>query len=143
MNDQHLLRFMINGHKSLYKTDQHFFKGVKELPPASIARIEKGKEPIISIYWKPQLNINSKMSEAEAIEGARHHLIESLKLRLRSDVPLAFCLSGGVDSASLVSIASKIFNAKVNTFSIIDSDKRYDELDNIQATIYDTCCANT
>jgi asparagine synthase (glutamine-hydrolysing) len=53
---------------------------------------------------------------------------------------LAFCLSGGVDSASLASIAKKEFNYDVTTFSIIDPDYRYNEIDNIQATIDDLDC---
>jgi len=76
----------------------------------------------------------------EAVEGSRHYLLESVKLRLRADVPLAFCLSGGVDSASLASIAKKEFNYDVATFSIIDPDERYNELENIQATIDDLDC---
>ena len=56
------------------------------------------------------------------------------------DVPLAFCLSGGVDSSSLASIAKKYFNHEVITFSIIDNDKRYNELDNITETIKELDC---
>jgi len=55
---------------------------------------------------------------------------------------LAFCLSGGIDSASLVSIAAKKFDYDVATFSIIDTDERYNELDNILATVNDIGCKN-
>ena len=55
---------------------------------------------------------------------------------------MAFCLSGGVDSASLVSIAAKIFNKKVSTFSIIDEDPRYNEETNIIQTVKDINCEN-
>ena len=47
-------------------------------------------------------------------------------MRLRSDVPLAFMMSGGMDSNSIISIASKILNKNVNAhFS--SGDKRYAE----------------
>jgi asparagine synthase (glutamine-hydrolysing) len=59
---------------------------------------------------------------------------------MRSDVPLAFCLSGGVDSSGLASIAVKEFNYKIKTFSIVDADDRYNEIDNINATINDLNC---
>ena len=45
------------------------------------------------------------MSFDEAVEGTKHYLLESMRLRLQSDVPIAFCLSGGVDSSSLASIS--------------------------------------
>jgi asparagine synthase (glutamine-hydrolysing) len=142
VNQDHLLRFMVNGHKSLYKTSDTFYKGIKEIPYATNCTIDPVGKIILKQYWKPQFK-PVQMSRAEAIEGIKERLINSLKIRLRSDVPLAFCLSGGVDSASLVSIAAKVFNANVNTFSIIDSDERYDENDNIQATINDTGCKST
>ena len=64
-------------------------------------------------------------------------MTESLKIRLRSDVPIAFCLSGGVDSTSLASIASKVLNKKIKTFSIVDDDKNYDEKKIIDKTVKD------
>jgi asparagine synthase (glutamine-hydrolysing) len=56
---------------------------------------------------------------------------------------MAFCLSGGVDSAALVSIAAKVCGYDVSTFSIIGKDERYNEYDNIKATIDDTGCNST
>ncbi len=142
VNSDHLLRFVTNGHKSLYKTEETFFHGISELPFATSAIANLTGKRTEERYWQPA-HKEQKMSMQEAIEGTRERLIESVKLRLRSDVPLAFCLSGGVDSASLVSIAAKEFNATAHTFSIIDSDHRYDEYDNIQATIEDTGCEST
>lgn len=144
VNSDHILRYVVNGHKSLYKTNDTFYKEIRELPFAcnGIISLNQPNEIKEIPYWKPQLQ-EREMSMEEAIEGTRERLIESVKLRMRSDVPLAFCLSGGVDSASLVSIAAKEFNVTAHTFSIIDKDHRYDEYDNIQATIEDTGCEST
>lgn len=140
VNQQHVRRFLVNGYKSLYKTDETFFEGVSELKYAENLLIDRDGRRRRWRYWKPEPKVNSNMSLTDAIDGTRHHLLESMKIRLRSDVPLAFCLSGGVDSASLVSIAGKEFNANIETFSIIDSDPRYDERDNILATVADVGC---
>jgi len=140
VNNNHLYRYLINGHKSLYKTDQTFYKGIKELDFASNLIISNNDVKNYK-YWKP-VYCPKKISESDAIEGIKYFLKRSLRLRLRSDVPLAFCLSGGVDSASLVSLAAKELNYDVSTFSIIDSDVRYNELENIHSTVNDVGCNN-
>jgi len=93
-------------------------------------------------YWNPLIKQNKNLSYKEACEGVNFYLKKSLKIRLRSDVPIAFCLSGGVDSSLLTSIAVKEFNVKATTYSIIDKDKRYNEEKNILATIKDLKCKN-
>ncbi len=140
INEKHLYRYIVNGHKSLYKTDETFFDEIKEVPFATNIILTNDDQQEYT-YWTPEYTPKN-ISEKEAIDGIRHYLSESVKLRLRSDVPLAFCLSGGVDSASLVSIATKILGYDVTAFSIIDSDERYDEYDNIEATVLDTQCKN-
>jgi asparagine synthase (glutamine-hydrolysing) len=141
INVNHCLRYLVNGHKSLYKTKDTFFNGVNELQFATNLMIKSDLSKKFINYWKPKYQPQD-ISLNNAIQKTRELLINSLDLRLRSDVPLAFCLSGGIDSASLVSIASKIFNYDVITYSIIDSDSRYNENYNINATIQDTKCKN-
>jgi len=139
VNYDHLKRYLVYGYKFLYKTPQTYFHGIREIEFASNATLDCDNNFIQSKYWKPESNIK-EMTLDRAVEGSRHYLLESIKLRLRADVPLAFCLSGGVDSASLASIAKKEFNYDVATFSIIDPDERYNELDNIKETIHDLDC---
>lgn len=142
VNKRQIQRYLVNGYKSLYKTGETFFTDVKELPYATNAVIGGNLLLRNTSYWKPEVRIQP-MSLHDAIEGARHHLIESMKIRLRADVPLAFCLSGGVDSAALASIAAKEFNCDVASFSIVDPDERYNEYENIKATVDDIGCKNT
>ena len=71
---------------------------------------------------------------------SKNLLIETVKLRTRADVPAAFCLSGGMNSGSLASIAVKELNYKIKTFSIIDEDQRYNEEANVKKVVDDLEC---
>lgn len=140
-NERHILRYLVAGYKSLFKSSETFFEDVVELEPGKLLSFGFNGDSVMSSYWQPAL-IDSDMSRQQAVEGVRERLIESMRLRIRSDVPMAFCLSGGVDSVSLTSIAVKVFKTNVETYSIIDSDERYNEWGNISATIEDLSCNN-
>lgn len=56
-----------------------------------------------------------------------------------ADVPVAFCLSGGVDSRVFASIAAKHYGRQIHTFSIIDQDVHYSETENIKAIMTVSC----
>jgi asparagine synthase (glutamine-hydrolysing) len=124
---EHLYRFMVHGYKTLYKANHQFFKGLEELSSSSILRLAPGKIEERKSYWKPRFIPQEDMTYADAVSGAREKLIRAVELRLRADVPLAFCMSGGVDSNSLISIAKNIFNYDVHGFTISNPDERYDE----------------
>ena len=142
INKNQILSYLALGYKSLYKQPSTFFSEVQELPAGTILKLRADLKPIAIRYWQPVVRPTT-MTLLEAIEGSRQYLFDSVRIRLRSDVPLAFCLSGGVDSAALVSIAAKQFGCDVATFSIIDSDARYNEYTNIMATIRDLGCRHT
>jgi len=138
VNNRQIVRYLTQGYKSLYKHGETFYEDIGELSHSESAFIDDGLKLSRARYWTPQILVDENMSIEDAVAGTRERMLESVRIRLRSDVPLAFCLSGGVDSSALVSIAAKVFNCRAATFSIIDSDERYNELDNIRATVADT-----
>lgn len=127
INYGHLYRYLVNGYKSLYKADETFFENVSEFPSSSVLIIFPGGSRLQEKYWTPLCATDSSMTYEDAVAGARDALIRSVKLRLRADVPLAFCMSGGVDSNSLISIAKNIFDYDVHGFTIVNTDERYAE----------------
>lgn len=131
---EQMRRYLVNGYKALYKQPTTFFSNIQELPAATAAVVGAPMQVDPVPYW--QLNYRPRaMSNKEAVEGTRERLVRAVELRLRSDVPVAFCLSGGVDSSALAAIASGQLGQKIHTFSIIDHDERYDETRNIRCTV--------
>lgn len=127
-------RYLVNGYKALYKKARTFFTDVHEFPAASYAVITRFDQVQPRSYW--QLTYRPQpMSREEAVAGTREHLLQAVRLRLRADVPIAFCLSGGIDSNLLAGIASRHFNQQIHAFSIIDRDERYYERPNIAAAV--------
>ena len=126
-NRDHIKRFLINGYKSLYKTEDNFFQGVGEVTAGTLVHINGDGSSSTESYWTPSLDMNDDMGFDEAVAGARDQLIRSVELRMRSDVPLAFSLSGGVDSVVLASIARRELGVGVQGFTILNSDPRYEE----------------
>lgn len=112
-----------------------------EFPLSSFLEIKNLNKIKYKKYWKLKFS-PKKNSLKKIVKISKKLLINSVKLRLRSDVPIAFALSGGIDSNSIVSIVSKKFKKKIKTYSIIDLDSNYNEIENINKTIKKFNCKN-
>lgn len=139
INDKRLISGLVCGYKSLFKNlNGTNYNLIYSLEGASYLSIDESFKYKIVKYWKPNIEFKKYTNEKEIYEIAKKKLLHSLKIRLRSDVNIAFCLSGGVDSGALASIAAKEFNYKISSFSIIDAeDERYNEKNNIDKVVND------
>jgi asparagine synthase (glutamine-hydrolysing) len=131
----HVKRYLINGYKALYKERRAFYQGLSEVGAGEIVTIEADGRQRRESYWRWEPVPDERMSYADAVEGTRERLIRAVELRLRADVPLAFCMSGGVDSNSLISIAKRSLGYDVHGFTIMGSDERYEESDLVQEAV--------
>ncbi|NUM30859.1 MAG: asparagine synthase (glutamine-hydrolyzing) [Bacteroidetes bacterium] len=109
-----------------------FFKDIYQLLPGHNIIIDISNQkikPEITRFWYLKSNINiEKMTFQNACEKFRELFINSIKLRFRSDVPIGSCLSGGLDSSSIVCVSAKEMNQKIHTFSaIFKKYKKFDE----------------
>lgn len=135
-NREHIIRFLVNGYKSLYKKEMHFFNEITELPKASFQQVDLNTgRTSLHKYWCPTFKADAEMSFSDARDTARELLIQSVQLRLRSDTSIAFCMSGGVDSNSLIGIAKRICDYDVHGFTITNSDSRYEEQDLVDISV--------
>ena len=134
VNVNHLRRYLVNGYKSLGKVGQTYFNDIQEFPAAGIALLNAPSKLEPTPYWKLRTDI-TQVSAEDATAHAKELLTKAVELRMRADVPLAFCLSGGIDSATLAAIAAREMGQNIHCFSIIDSDERYNEHENIDTMV--------
>ena len=86
-----------------------FYEGVHKLSPASfLVYTPARRELVIEKYWQVYTEVNTPISEGEAVEQFTHLLTRSVTRRLRSDVPIGTSLSGGLDSSALVAFCDKV-----------------------------------
>ena len=138
LNSEKINSFLHFGYKSLFKNNETFFKNINHVEKSSVLTIEKTLKVCKKKYWKLKANKKiEKFSLKELISNTKKLLINAVDLRLVSDVPISLNLSGGIDSGAICSIASKVLGKKLETFSIVDMDNRYDESAFIQATAKD------
>ena len=87
-----------------------FFSGIRRLPPAHYASVSL-RDGIPAVrprrYWSIPSN-GSGRGRRRAAEEYRERLEESVRLHLRSDVPVGTCLSGGLDSSAIVCLAERL-----------------------------------
>ena len=70
-------------------------------------------------WWQlPDFNFNSTSHVEELTETSWLLLLDSVKLRMRSDVPVGVFLSGGLDSSLITAAAAKVTTSRINTFTI-------------------------
>ncbi len=98
-------------------TTETFFKGINKIQHGSWFTIQEDHIDFQKWYDLPSRVKNKKKLSAKEY---RELFQNSLKLRLRADVPIGVTLSGGIDSSSIVSSLVKDFNIKdLNTFSAV------------------------
>jgi asparagine synthase (glutamine-hydrolysing) len=106
---------------------------IKRLPPAHYL-VWRAGETKVQRYWSFRSAPKVQCSYGEALEQVRAKLDQSLRLRLRSDVPLGLLLSGGIDSNALLARLVRGLRQKVQAFTIGFSEKEYDESGTAQAS---------
>jgi len=99
---------------------------IKKLPPAHYLLWRAG-EIEVQRYWSYSQRPKIVCSYEEALEEVRAKLDESIRLRLRSDVPVGLLLSGGLDSNAVLARLVRGLGAKVQTFTIGFEQQNYDE----------------
>jgi len=146
LNEKRIVSFL---GASYYEPGETFFQNIKQVKPAHYLKTNlKTKAIEETEYWGIQLtkdpstgkDISSSYEKVDlpAVSSRFKELfVESMKLHLRSDVPIGTCLSGGLDSSSIVCTAQMLLErkalnekgltGKVRTFSSTPKEKEVSE----------------
>jgi asparagine synthase (glutamine-hydrolysing) len=105
------------------QTEQTFFSEIKKLQHGCFLSNRLSALSSQKIEIKKWYDLRERVKMSEGFQNAdeyRELFSSAVGLRLRSDVPIGVCLSGGLDSSSIVSILLKDYNKKdLNTFSAV------------------------
>lgn len=103
------------------------FSEIKKLQPGHTLTVEGGGVEVDK-YWDVSFHPDSSISEKQWCEEIIEKLIDSINVRLVSEVPLGAFLSGGIDSSAVVALMSSLLQEPVKTSSIGFDDDRFNEL---------------
>lgn len=138
-NDRTIYRYL--RYRIHEDSTETFFAGVTKLMPGEVLELtEKGENR--SSYTTLRADLKRLSGEhnlysAEAVDDYREKLIESVRIRLQSEVPVGTSFSGGLDSSTVVAVinqlmkedqaSTKSVGARQNTFSAIFPGSQNDE----------------
>jgi asparagine synthase (glutamine-hydrolysing) len=144
LNERTAFRFLVHGYTDT--TPDTLFINIKQLPPGALFELDS-KGLRIREYW----NIQSKSQQqrrasTDCDEQFRSIFTDAVRLRLRSDVATGSCLSGGLDSSSIVCTVNRLLHERAlpnvgdlqKTFSACYQNPAYDERQYIDAVVAQT-----
>ncbi|HNV68536.1 MAG TPA: asparagine synthase (glutamine-hydrolyzing) [Candidatus Ozemobacteraceae bacterium] len=105
------------------------FDRVEKLPPAHCLTVRQGRGELRE-YWRlkhaPRF-ADTAEPPPEIVTELQERLQQSVKCRIRADVPVGAMLSGGIDSSLVVSIIARQLGQQVSTFTVGFPIAEYDE----------------
>lgn len=113
-----------------------FFEGVHQLLGGHSLTLDLSDSlsPVVDRYWELRVEPQTKLNIDEATEEFHQRFKNAVKIRLRSDVPVGVCLSGGLDSSAILCQAKEIApEIQFQTFSACFDEREIDEREYMMA----------
>jgi asparagine synthase (glutamine-hydrolysing) len=103
------------------------FAGISELQPGCSIRIRAGGAEPARRWWDLDFSTELSGHDDELLGELRALLDDSVRLRMRADVPVAVYMSGGLDSCAIAALAKNHAKRRLSLYGIGFEDDRYDE----------------
>lgn len=127
IDEQVIEKYLFTG---LYDQEQEtFFKNIASVKPGSYIEIDLSRNIKSMVrWWKPKFDEIGAMTLDEAKQEIRDCFLKNVHSHMRSDVPIAFALSGGLDSSAIVCAARYLFpEKKITTFTFVAEERALNE----------------
>jgi len=99
-------------------SDATMFHGVRKVQPGHYLTIDLGVLAIHDhLYWEPRFEVDAYHTEEYFKDQIRDAITDSVRLQMRSDVPVGTYLSGGTDSSLVTMLASRYAGEPLKTFT--------------------------
>lgn len=128
LNVQSAASFLLWGQHD--QGQETFISGIHRLEPGHIMEYSMRDKAIkhIKRWWKADISLNDTLTFDDAAEALRSLFLSSVRKQLRSDVPIGFALSGGVDSSAIVCAVRHLEpDYPIRTFTYVASDGALNE----------------
>lgn len=112
------------------------FHGIKKVKPGHYIAGSSATSWMEKAYWDLDYEVNYDKSEEWFVEQLRELLSDSVRLQMRSDVPIGTYLSGGIDSSLVSSLASQLVDDQLPMFhGRFTESPAYDESEYAKAMV--------
>jgi asparagine synthase (glutamine-hydrolysing) len=112
-----------------------FFEGIRSLPAAHTLTWADGRLSLRRYWSVASTHRAEDRSTADWSALLLELLTSSIALRLRSDVPVGTCLSGGLDSSSIVTLMHEVHEGPISCFSVLYDDPELSERSFVDALV--------
>lgn len=134
IDQNYLKKYLFTNYRNLNKNNDTLYKNLHKVERGYYIVINKSLSIVKKRYFKFQQKIK-KQSYKNIKSNISKILISNSKKTLNSDVPVAFCLSGGVDSSALAAIAKKKLKRNIHCFTLDPGEKSYDEIKAVNRSV--------
>jgi asparagine synthase (glutamine-hydrolysing) len=121
MNKRALHSYLFS--EELENCPKNFFEGITELWPGQNITFDPTTHTFEHSFYferkKIETNTNEARSDKELIDLTNQHLQNGIRLRMRSDVEVGVCLSGGIDSSVIAGMMAKQAKGPVHCFTLV------------------------